>query len=38
MKHCKYCGVLKPLDEYYKHPGMTDEHLNSCKKRRKAYQ
>lgn len=30
-KVCKACGVLKPLNEYYKHPKMADGHLNKCK-------
>ena len=37
-KACIDCGELKPLSEYYKHPRMADEHLNSCKDCRKAYQ
>lgn len=31
MKTCKDCGVEKPLSEFYKHPGMKDGRLNSCK-------
>jgi len=31
MKNCIKCYVLKPLGDYYKHPGMTDGHLGTCK-------
>lgn len=30
-KHCRTCGKLKPLSDYYKHPQMGDGHLNICK-------
>lgn len=31
MKKCFKCGVIKPLDDFYCHPGMLDGHLNKCK-------
>ncbi len=37
-KPCIDCGEVKPLDEFYRHPRMSDGHLNSCKDCRKAYQ
>lgn len=37
-KPCIDCGESKPLSEYYKHPRMSDGHLNSCKECRGAYQ
>jgi hypothetical protein len=30
-KRCKVCRQLKPLDEFYKAPGMRDGHRNDCK-------
>jgi len=38
MKVCKRCGEEKQLDEFYRHPGMKDGHLNECKVCRRAYQ
>lgn len=38
MKKCKDCGASKPLTEYYKHSGMADGYLDSCKACRKAYE
>lgn len=29
-KKCKTCEEIKPLDEFYKHSGMKDGHLNAC--------
>ena len=31
MKICRRCGILKSLDDYYKHSQMSDNHLNICK-------
>lgn len=31
MKQCKRCNEIKTLDEFYKHKGMADGHLNICK-------
>ena len=30
MKKCFKCGIIKPLDAFYNHPGMADGHLNKC--------
>jgi len=30
-KACFKCGVIKPLQDYYKHKKMSDGHLNKCK-------
>ena len=31
MKTCSKCGVLKPLEDFYKMGGMRDGHRNDCK-------
>lgn len=37
MNKCICCEELKPLDEFYKHPGMETGHLNKCKSCCKQY-
>ena len=31
MKECMKCGVVKPLDDFYRSAGMRDGHRNDCK-------
>jgi hypothetical protein len=29
-KSCFKCGIIKPLDQFYRHPAMSDGHLGKC--------
>lgn len=31
MKKCRKCGVLKPLEDFYRLAGMRDGHRHDCK-------
>ena len=31
MKRCNKCGIEKPLDDFYRAPGMRDGHRGDCK-------
>lgn len=36
-KKCFICGRVKPIDDFYKHKGMDDGHLNKCKECTRKY-
>lgn len=38
IRLCRMCGEDKPIEEFYKHPEMTDGYLNQCKKCKRDYQ
>lgn len=31
MKQCFKCGIVKQLEDFYRHPDMPDGHVNKCK-------
>jgi len=35
-KRCKSCGEVKPKDDFYRHPKVSDGYLNECKECTKA--
>ena len=37
-KECRKCSVVKPLEDFYRHPEMHDGHLNICKACKLIYQ
>jgi len=36
-KECRQCKTVKPLIDFYVHPGMADGHLNICKDCKRGY-